>query len=151
MDEYFIGAGALLTAGREASIARATIHAQADRHLAREIQAAIFDFEGLRVSEVSRLLIAAGGWGADRFRSEVVLPLLAMRECELADVIGTLASAVGTADVHLFARWEPDQPTAAALAARGIRLIAHPLEAIGQAALVSGQRLERWRAPFRAA
>jgi hypothetical protein len=37
------------------------------------------------------------------------------------------------------------------LAERGIRVIAHPLEAIGQAALVSGQRLARWRSPGRAA
>ncbi len=151
MDEYFIGAGALLTAGRDASIAGATIHAQTERHLASEIRAAVFDFEAARGAEVSRLLIAAGGWGAGEFRSKVVLPLLAMRECELADVIGTLASAVATGEVHLFARWTPDPATAAALASRGIRLVCHPLEAIGQAALVSGQRLERWHAPFRAA
>jgi hypothetical protein len=37
------------------------------------------------------------------------------------------------------------------LTARGVRVVAHPLEAIGQAALVSGQRLRRWRSPVRAA
>ena len=47
MDGYFIGAGALLTAGEEASIARATLHAQTEEGLAGQIKAAVIDFEAI--------------------------------------------------------------------------------------------------------
>jgi hypothetical protein len=80
-----------------------------------------------------------------------VQKLLAQRQCELADVVLTLAAATGVRDIHLFARWRPDEATIARLAERGVGIVAHPLEAIGQAALVCGQRLERWRPPVRAA
>jgi hypothetical protein len=53
--------------------------------------------------------------------------------------------------VHLFARWSPEAAMSAGLAIAGVRLVTHPLESIEQAALVSGQRLSRWRSPFRAA
>lgn len=151
MDEYFIGAGALLTAGPAASIAGATLHAQTDPGLAGQVRAAVVDFEGTRLADVSRILIVAAGWSGTRFRAEVIRRLLAQRECALGDVISILAEATGTREVHLFARWLPDDATRARLAGQGLRVLTHPLEAIGQAALVSGQRLERWRSPVRAA
>ena len=137
MDEYLIGAGALLTAGPNATIAGATLHAQADPGLARQIAAAVVDFESPSVAEVSRLLILAAGWSSQRFQDEVVGPLIAAGECALADVFAVLAAVVGTPEIHLFARWQPDTETAAALEAAAIRVICHPLEAIGQASLVS--------------
>jgi hypothetical protein len=150
MDEYFIGAGALLTAGPQASIAPATLHAQTDPKVAQQISAAVVDFEGTRLGDVSRLLIVAAGWSGGRFRAEVVRRLVERRDCALADVIAILAGATGTPEVHLFARWSPDQETLRRLTVAGISLVSHPLEAIGQAALVSGQRVARWR-PVRAA
>lgn len=151
MDEYLIGAGALLTAGPEGSITAATLHAQMDPSLAGRVEAALVDFEGGQLAEVSRLLIIAAGWSGPRFRTAVVRKLLAQRQCELADVILSLAEATGAGDVHLFARWQPDEATTARLGEQGVSIVAHPLEAIGQAALVCGQRLERWRPPVRAA
>jgi hypothetical protein len=151
MDEYFIGAGALLTAGPTASIAGATLHAQTDPGLAERIEAALVDFEATQLSELSRILIVAAGWSGNRFQAEVVGRLVARRECDLAGVIATLAEATGAAEVHIFAHWLPDDATIALLAERGVRVVAHPLEAIGRAALVSGQRLRRWHSPIRAA
>jgi hypothetical protein len=151
MDEYLIGAGALLTAGPEASIAGATLHAQMQSGAAHGVKAAVVDFEAGRLEEVSRLLIVAAGWGSRRFRAEVIRRLVAYRECSLADIVITLAEATGTNEVHLFARWLADDATKAELAEKGIGLLDHPLEAIGQAALVCGQRLKRWRPPVRAA
>ncbi|HEV3091309.1 MAG TPA: hypothetical protein VGX91_07705 [Candidatus Cybelea sp.] len=150
MDEYLIGAGALLTAGPSATIRSATLHAQAEPALARRVRAALFDFESGRPEDLAQALIVAAGWSGHRFREEVVGPLLAQRECALADVLATLADAVGTGEVHLFARWQPDSATLDALRSRGVRIESHPLEAIGQAALISGQRVERWQ-PGRAA
>ena len=151
MDEYLIGAGALLTAGPEGSITAASLHAQMAPALAGEVEAALVDFEASRLAEVSRLLIVASGWRGPQFRSAVVQRLLAQRQCELADVVLTLAEATGARNIHLFARWRPDEATGVRLAERGVSIVAHPLEAIGQAALVCGQRLERWRSPVRAA
>jgi hypothetical protein len=151
MDEYFIGAGALLTAGPTASITGATLHAQPERGLSQQVEAAVIDFESTRAGELSRILIVAAGWTGARFRAEIVHRLLDQRDCTLADVIAALAQAKGVAEVHLFAHWQPDAATLAALARRGVRLVAHPLEAIGQAALVSGQRLARWPWAVRAA
>lgn len=144
MDEFFIGAGALLTAGEEASIRGATLHARPENGLAGQVEAALIDFEAARLGEVSRLLVVAAGWSAGRFRSEVVGRLLGQRDCSLSDVICILAQATATDEVHLFAHWEPDEATLTELQRRGIRVTAHALEAIGQAALVSGQRMERW-------
>lgn len=151
MDEYFIGAGALLTAGATASITGATLHAQPERGLGAQVEAAVIDFESLRASELSRILLVASGWTGARFRADVVSRLLDQRDCSLADVIAALADAKGVEEVHLFAHWRPDQGTLAALADRGVRIVAHPLEAIGQASLVSGKRLARWPAGVRAA
>jgi hypothetical protein len=151
MDEYFIGAGALLTAGPQASIASATLHAQMEPGLAGKVAAAVVDFESIRQSEISRLLVVAGGWTGGRFQVEVVRRLMERRDCALADVMAILAEATGTTEIHLFARWPPDEETLGRLSTSGIRLCAHPLEAIGQAALVSGQRVARWRPPVRAA
>src|SRR5581483_4505764 len=61
MDEYLIGAGALLTAGPEASISAATLHAQTDRHLAETVKAAIIDFESAHPAELSRIVAMISG------------------------------------------------------------------------------------------
>jgi hypothetical protein len=150
MDEYLIGAGALLTAGPEGSIRAATLHAQMEPGLTGSVGAAIVDFEASQLAEVSRLLIVATGWSGSQFRSAVVEKLLAQRQCDLADVVLSLADATGEVEIHLFARWTPDEETIGRLRERGVAIVTHPLEAIGQAALVCGQRLERWR-PGRAA
>ncbi len=144
MDEYFIGAGALLTAGPSASIAAATLHAQPAAGLAGTVKAAVIDFEATRATELSRILVVAAGWSGGRFHTEVVRPLLSRRECEFAEVVAVLAKAAGTDEVHLFAHWRPDEAMSAQLGSCGVRISAHPLEAIGQAALISGQRIERW-------
>ncbi|MFY9718394.1 MAG: hypothetical protein WAK16_02010 [Candidatus Cybelea sp.] len=151
MDEYFIGAGALLTAGPAATIAGATLHAQTEGVLAGEVVAAVVDFESASVDQVSRLLIVAAGWDGSRFNAEVVSRLLAQRECGLTDVIATLADAVGVDRVHIFAHWQPERTTVDALRGKGITVIAHSLDAIGRAALVSGQRVALWPAKVRAA
>jgi hypothetical protein len=150
MDEYLIGAGALLTAGPNATITGATLHAQADPALARQIAGALIDFESANADELSRILIVAAGWSAARFQDEVVAALLSRRECALADIIVTLAQAVGTGEIHLFAHWQPSAAVLGLLEKSAVRLVCHPLDAIGQASLVSGQRVARWR-PVRAA
>jgi hypothetical protein len=151
MSEYLIGAGAVLTAGSQATIARATLHAQTDPLLAGHVRAALIDFEAAHCAELSRIVIVAAGWNGTRFEAEVIRPLLARRECTLADVLQGLAQATGAPEVHLFAHWLPDAELGAQLVARGVGLIAHPLDDITQAALVSGQRVARWRSAFRAA
>lgn len=151
MSEYLIGAGAVLTAGVAASIAGATLHAQTDSPAAGEIRAALIDFEAGSPNELSRIVLVAAGWSPSRFESEVIQPLLTRGECTLADVMERLAQATGARELHVFARWLPDMNLAGALGAQGVSLIGHPIEAIEQAALVCGQRLNRWRAPFRAA
>ncbi len=144
MDEYFIGAGALLTAGEDASITGATLHAQTEPGIAGRVKGALIDFESATEAGLSRILIVAQGWSGRRFRLEVVDRLLSRRECALRDVIAILAEAIGANEVHVFARWRPDAAMVAGLEGVGVRLEAHPLEAIGPAALVSGQRLAHW-------
>ncbi len=144
MDEYFIGAGALLTAGPSGSIAGAALHAQTEAGLAASVKAAVIDFEATRLGELSHILIVAAGWSRPRFRDEVVAHLLTNHECTLADVMAVLAAAASTHEIHVFAHWVLDDETLEALEKRGIRVLAHPLEAIGQAALVCGQRVGRW-------
>ncbi|HZY99599.1 MAG TPA: hypothetical protein VFE36_08500 [Candidatus Baltobacteraceae bacterium] len=151
MSEYLIGAGAVLTAGAAASIAGATMHAQTDSPAAGEIRAAVIDFEAASCQELSRLVIMAAGWSPRRFETGVIQPLLDRGECTLADVMERLASATGASELHLFARWLPDPNLAGSLREKGISLVGHPIEAIEQAALVCGQRLNRWGSPFRAA
>ncbi|MBV8499819.1 MAG: hypothetical protein JO003_11260 [Candidatus Eremiobacteraeota bacterium] len=144
MDEYFIGAGALITAGPSGSIAGAALHAETEAGLAERVKAALIDFEATQPGELSRVLVVAAGWTVSRFRSEVVTRLLAERECTLADLMAVLAEATGTNEVHLFARWQPDAETSARLGERGVCVVSHPLETIGQAALITGQRVGRW-------
>jgi hypothetical protein len=151
MDEYLIGAGALLTAGPAASIAGATLHAQPELGLAGQVRAALVDFEASHVADVSRVLIVAAGWSASRFHERVVSRLLSRRDCSLADVLATLAETTNASEVHIFAHWQPDEATTDRLAELGVSVPSHPLAAIGPAALVSGQRLQRWRSPIRAA
>ena len=71
MDEYLIGAGAVLTAGPEASIAGATLHAQTDPQLVEMVKAAVIDFESAHPAELSSIVImipvgAAGASGRRR-------------------------------------------------------------------------------------
>src|SRR5262249_23651565 len=105
MSEYLIGAGAVLTAGAAASIAGATLHAQTDSPAAGEIRAAVIDFEAPSSQELSRIVIMAAGWSPSRFESGVIQPLLTGGQCTLADVMERLASAAGTRELHVFARW----------------------------------------------
>ena len=151
MNDYVIGSGALLTAGPQATIAAATLHAQTDPLLAPSVKAALVDFESTEAADFSKVLVMAAGWNGRRFAAEVVQPLLARVECSLADVVALLASAAGTGEVHVFARWLPDDVLVAALRRSGVTLVAHPLEAIRQAALISGQTYSRWNAPLHAA
>ena len=151
MDEYLIGAGAVLTAGPESSISRATLHAQTDARLAAQVKAAVIDFEATAPQELSRIVIVAAGWARGPFESQVISKLLDRRECSLGAVIALLAQAAGTPEVHLFARWLPEAGTMAELEASNVRLVVHPLESIAQVALVSGQQFRRWRPTFRAA
>jgi hypothetical protein len=119
--------------------------------LADQVHAALVDFEAADPQELSRIVIMAAGWGRARFDAEVIQPLSTRRECSLADVIAALAHATGESEVHLFARWLPGADMAADLRRRGVGLVAHPLEAIDQAALVTGQRFARWKSALRAA
>ncbi len=151
MDDYVIGSGALLTAGRNAAIAAATLHAQTDAGLAPTIKAALVDFESSPGCDLSKVLVVASGWNAARFRAAVIEPLLARVECTLADVLGVLAEAAATPEVHIFARWFPDDLLTAALAREGVTAVAHPLDAIHRAALISGQSYRRWGSPLHAA
>ena len=151
MNDYVIGSGALLTAGPNASIAAATLHAQTDPLLAPIVKAALVDFESTEAADFSKILVIASGWNAGRFKTEVIQPLLARVECSLADVVAMLAGAAGTQEVHLFARWFPDDMLVAALRRSGITLVAHPLETIRQAALISGQTYTKWNSPLHAA
>ncbi|HEY5340194.1 MAG TPA: hypothetical protein VIK27_04135, partial [Candidatus Aquilonibacter sp.] len=76
---------------------------------------------------------------------------LSRESSTLSDVIELLARATGAAEVHVFARWLPDDVLVATLRRAGVTLISHPLEAIRQAALISGQTYVRWPSPLRAA
>jgi hypothetical protein len=151
MSEYLIGAGALLTAGPESSISGATLHAQTDDLLANQVRAALVDFEAGNENELSRVVIMASGWRRARFDAEVIAPLVARRECSLPDVVAALAQATRVSEVHLFARWLPGAAMIDELRKLGVALVSHPLEAIEQAALVTGQRFARWNSSLRAA
>jgi hypothetical protein len=137
MSEYLIGAGAVLTAGPESSIARATLHTQTDPQLAATVEAAVIDFEASLPSELSRIVIVAAGWGSSRFEAEVIRSLLTRRQCTLVGVREVLREATGASEIHLFARWLPLPEMLAELAAANVRLLTHPLESIEQAALIS--------------
>lgn len=151
MNDYVIGSGAVLTAGPNASIAAATLHAQTDAAIAAGVRAALVDFESRSPSELSKLVVLVTGWNGARVNAELVVPLLARGECTLADVIALLAQAAQTAEVHLFARWLPDDVLTTALRRDGVTLVVHPIESIRQAALICGQNYVRWPSPLRAA
>ncbi len=151
MNDYVIGSGAVLTAGPNASIAGATLHAQTDAAIAASVQAAILDFESTNGADLSKIVAVATGWNRGRVRAELIDPLLSQGACTLADVIGLLAHGAQTAEVHLFARWLPDDVLTAALGLERITVVAHPLESIRQAALICGQSFTRWPSPLRAA
>ena len=151
MNDYVIGSGAILTAGPDASIAGMTLHAQTESSLAASVQAALVDFESSSCTELSRVIVMAAGWNAARVKADLVAPLLERGTCTLADVLGQLAHAAQTREVHLFARWLPDEVLTAALRRCGVTLVVHPLESIRQAALICGQSYSRWPSPLRAA
>ena len=151
MNDYLIGSGAMLTAGPAASIAGATLHAQTDPALAASVRAALVDFESASPAELSRIVIVGTGWTNARVRAEWIAPLLQREACTLADVMELAAKSTGATELHLFARWLPDEVLAATLRRSGVTIVAHPLEAIRQAALISGQSYMRWPAPLRAA
>jgi hypothetical protein len=151
MNDYVIGSGAVLTAGPNAGIAGATLHAQTDPAIAATVRAAVVDFESSSAADLSKIVVVASGWNPARVRAELVEPLLARGECTLADVLALLAGGAKTDEIHLFARWLPDEVLTAALAREGIILVVHPLESIRQAALICGQSFSRWPYPMRAA
>jgi hypothetical protein len=144
--DYIIGAGAILETGEAGAITPATLHADVDQALAQAVRVAAIDFEGTSVEAMQRLLILAQGWNATQFRCAVSDKLRQKRTCSLADVLGTLAAEAQSDEVHVFAHWLPDESTCSGLAARGIRLVSHPLESIRAASLVAGQRLRRFAA-----
>jgi len=133
MYPYFIGSGVMLAAG-------ATLHAQTDAALAASVRAAAVDFEGSEQGDLARLLVVAAGWTSSAFERVVMAPLRARGEASLADVLAALATSAGAGTVHLFAGWLPEAGLLEDLAGRGVTLIAHPLESIERAALISGQR-----------
>jgi hypothetical protein len=151
MNDYVIGSAAVLTAGPAASIACATVHAQTDPVLAAQVRVALIDFESNSSGELSQVIAMATGWNGRRMAEEFIAPLVARRECTLADVVVALTSVAGESSLHLFARWLPDEGLARALAAAGVTLVVHPLDAIRQVALISGQSYRRWPSPLRAA
>jgi|SRR5579863_326343 len=151
MNGYIIGAGAILTAGPAAGIAPATVHAQTDDSIALTVQAAVFDFESSDERELSRVVVAGVGWDAASVRSQLTDRLRSRAACSLADVIVALAEGASVAEVHVFARWLPSESLAMEALRRGVMLIAHPLEAVRQAALISSQAFERLPQVLRAA
>lgn len=151
MNDYVIGAGAVLTAGPSASIAGATLHMQVDPLLAPTVRAALVDFESSGKGELTKVVVVAAGWNARRVQHDLVAPLLARGECTLSDLLVALGQAAGTRDVHVFARWLVDDLTGASATRAGVTLVSHPLESVRQAALISGQTFSRWPSPLRAA
>lgn len=151
MHEYIIGSGAVLTADATTGAAAATLHARTDPLIAQSVRAALFDFEASAAGELSRIVILAAGWNPRRFEAEVVQPLAQRVAAPLAEVLIALGRATHASDLHIFARWLPDEALVAALDRARIEVIAHPLEAIAHAALISGQRYTHWRSPLRAA
>lgn len=141
---YIIGSGAILEAGERGSIAPAAVHARLADGPAKVVRAAAIDFEGTSPSSMRRLLVLVEGWDARRFRETVTSALLCKEEVALDEVLALLAQQAGVTDVHLFARWLPDELTRNALRERGITVIANPLECIAEAAIVAGERCRRW-------
>jgi hypothetical protein len=151
MNDYVIGAGAVLTAGPSATIAGATLHMQVDPLLAPSVRAALVDFESSGKGELTKVVVVASGWNARRVQHELVTPLLARGECSLSDVLVALGQASGTDEVHVFAQWLVDDVMSARASRDGVTLVSHSLDSIRQAALISGQTYSRWPSPLRAA
>ena len=147
MDGYIIGSGALLKSGSDATITPASFHAQVAPSLAASARAIAVDLDGTSATELRRLLLVAPGWNTAQFQTAVTEPLLTRGTCTLADVLRALAGATGAGEVHLFAAWLPDDALCAGLRRANVQLVAHALETIEQAALVSGQQYMRWNAP----
>ena len=146
MDDYIIGAGALLTSGDNATITPAALHAQVDGGVASCARAIAVDFEGPRAGPLRRVLVMAAGWSGVQFQRDVTARLLEQGTCSFADVLSTLGRALGVREVHVFARWSPDDVMRAHVERSGCRIVAHPIEAIERAALISDQRFTRWPA-----
>lgn len=140
--DYIIGSGAILESGERGGITPAALHANVAVPCAG-IRAAAIDFEGTNAARVRKLLVVAQGAGTAQARAGIERPLRARGDCSLADVLCTLAQAASSDEVHLFAHWLPDEETCADLAARGVGIVVHPLEAIQAASVVSGQRYRR--------
>ncbi len=68
---YIIGSGAILEAGRSASITPACLHAHVDASLAHTVKAAAVDFESTGCEAISRLLVFIAGGNAASFRALV--------------------------------------------------------------------------------
>ncbi|MDQ6929205.1 MAG: hypothetical protein M3126_00885 [Candidatus Eremiobacteraeota bacterium] len=143
MESYLIGGGAVLATGAQASITRATMHAQL-RHVGDEVRGALIDFESGSLEDVRRLVALGSAITAEHFEAAVTPKLLATGVCGLADVAAILAAALQISCVHLFARWAPDDKTVDALRTSGVELRMHPLEAIVAAALVTEYRFTVW-------
>jgi hypothetical protein len=146
MNDYIIGAGAILTAGAEGGIAPAALHVQTDPLLADTVSAAAFDFEGDRPNELQRLVVVASGWNARRFDERVTAALRLRGSACLGEVLVELARAVETERVHLFAAWLPDDRTLEIAGRAGITVVVHALETVGRASLVSSGRRLAWAA-----
>ena len=144
--DYIIGAGAILQSGPNATITPATLHARVDPAIVSRAGAVAIDFEGTSPAAISKLLVLVQGSNAAAFRSSVADQLKARRDCSLADVFQALAAGAAATELHLFAHWFPDEATCSQLRDAGIEVVAHPVEAIEAAALVSGQRCRRWEA-----
>lgn len=151
MNDYVIGAGAVLTAGPSATIAGASLHMQVDPLLAPSVGAALVDFESSGKGELTKVVVVAAGWNARRVQHDLVAPLLGRGECTLTDLLVALGQASGTNEVHVFAHWLVDDVMAAGASRAGVTLVSHPLDSIRQAALISGQTFSRWPSPLRAA
>ena len=150
METYLIGGGAILEAGERSSITRVTLHAQLTVPQVAP-KAVLIDFESGSKSELRRLVALGSGMTAERFETTVTARLLETGVCALADVAAILAREVQSADVHLFARWTPDEQVASGFAARGMRLHAHSLEEIDRAAVIAEHRFRIWPGAPRAA
>lgn len=141
---YIIGAGAMLTAGDQSTIARATLHAQVFDGHAEGSTALVVDFESSRASELTRLLILGVGLSPRSFHQGVTSRLVGSGDCDLGRVIVLLAAGLQTRRIHWFARWTPSEAVLQNLKAQSITLVVKPLEAIARAALVIERSYKIW-------
>lgn len=141
---YIIGAGAMLTAGDQSTIARATLHAQVLDGQAEGSTGVVVDFESGRASELRRLLILGVGLSPQSFHDGVTSRLTGSGDCDLGRVITFLAAGLQTRRIHWFARWTPSEAVLENLKAHGVTLLVRPLEAIARAALVIERSYKTW-------